>query len=180
MRIIHNPLLKSKWPSIRRFLPYWKKKVCLRVVDNFARRIQVSHQRNGGYTSCKNASFEPETWNLCFFYCYYISFQDMQFFKKFLFSVINHYHINGLHLFWDTQLHFKFKMKFKLKKNKKMVIQSSLINSAGWKNWKCCSSKNNVGKFFDTAIQQFRLRLNSQQLLNRSVWVGRLFGGRRH
>ena len=37
-----------------------------------------------------------------FFNWYYISFQDMQYFFEFLVSVINHYHINGLHLFWDS------------------------------------------------------------------------------
>ena len=40
--------------------------------------------------------------NQCFFNCYYISFQDMQSFFEFLVSVINHYHINRLHLFWDS------------------------------------------------------------------------------
>ena len=39
--------------------------------------------------------------NQCSFNCYYISFQDLQSFSEFLVSVINHYHINGLHLFWD-------------------------------------------------------------------------------
>ena len=34
--------------------------------------------------------------------CYYINFQDMQSFSEFLVSIINHYHINGLHLFYDT------------------------------------------------------------------------------
>ena len=37
-----------------------------------------------------------------FFNCNYISFQDMQSFFEFLVSVINHYHNNGLHLFWDS------------------------------------------------------------------------------
>ena len=50
----------------------------------------------------KNASFELETLNQCFFNCYYISFQDMQSFFEFLFSEINPYLINGLHLFWDS------------------------------------------------------------------------------
>ena len=35
------------------------------------------------------------------FSIHYISFQDMQSFYWVLFSVINHYHIKGLHLFWD-------------------------------------------------------------------------------
>ena len=39
---------------------------------------------------------------LMFFNCYYISFQDMRSFFEFLLSVINHYHINALHLFWDS------------------------------------------------------------------------------
>ena len=41
--------------------------------------------------------------NQSFFYNgYYISFQEMNCFFKFLVSVINYYYINGLHLFWDS------------------------------------------------------------------------------
>ena len=36
------------------------------------------------------------------FYCYYISFQKHAIFFEFLVSVINHCHINVLHLFWDS------------------------------------------------------------------------------
>ena len=59
---------------------------------------------NGGHLEYvnKNASFELETSNEAFFNRYYISFQDMQSFYEFLDSIINHYHINGLHLFWDV------------------------------------------------------------------------------
>ena len=54
VRTIHNPLLNSKWPSIRRFVPYRKK----RALDE---------------CTFSNAS------NQCFFKnSYYISFQDMQ------------------------------------------------------------------------------------------------------
>ena len=52
-------------------------------------------------SSKKNAIFELEALNQWVFFCYYISFQDMQYFFEFLVSVINDYHINGLHLFWD-------------------------------------------------------------------------------
>ena len=47
-------------------------------------------------------------WNMCcnksfsFFYCYHINFQEMYSFGEFLVWVINHYHINEFHLFWDT------------------------------------------------------------------------------
>ena len=34
----------------------------------------------------------------------------MQSFFKFLISVINHYHINGLHLFWDSFEWFCFQI----------------------------------------------------------------------
>ena len=50
----------------------------------------------------KKAFFEPETSNKCFFNCYYISFQHMQSFFEFRVSVINHYHIKWLHLFWES------------------------------------------------------------------------------
>ena len=50
----------------------------------------------------KNGSFELEISNQCFFNCYYISFQDMQSFLDFMVPVINHSHINGLHLFWNS------------------------------------------------------------------------------
>ena len=49
----------------------------------------------------KNAPLELESLDPCFFYCYYISFQDMQSLFEFLVSVINNYHINRLHLFGD-------------------------------------------------------------------------------
>ena len=51
--------------------------------------------------SRKIAFFKLETTNQRFFNCYYISFQNMQSFE-FLVSVINDYHIHGLHLFWDN------------------------------------------------------------------------------
>ena len=38
--------------------------------------------------------------SMIFLKCYYISFQNMQFFFVFLVSVINPDHINGLQLFW--------------------------------------------------------------------------------
>ena len=41
---------------------------------------------------CKNTSFGLEISNQFFLNCY-ISFQDMQSFFEFLFSVINHYHV---------------------------------------------------------------------------------------
>ena len=43
--------------------------------------------------------------NVFFSNCYCISFQDMIFFMgrgEFIVLVINHYHMNGLHLFWDS------------------------------------------------------------------------------
>ena len=40
--------------------------------------------------------------SMVFFNCNYISFQDLQSYFEFLVSVVNHYHINGLHLFWDS------------------------------------------------------------------------------
>ena len=48
-----------------------------------------------GIRPIKDASFELKISNQYFF-------QDMQSFFEFLVSVINHYHINGLHLFWDS------------------------------------------------------------------------------
>ena len=43
--------------------------------------------KHNGNNPVKNASFEPETSNQCFFsYCYGISFQDMQLFVRFLFQ----------------------------------------------------------------------------------------------
>ena len=55
-----------------------------------------------GNTSYKNASFEIDIKSMLFFFnYYYISFKDMKSFFEFLVSVINHYHINGLQLFWD-------------------------------------------------------------------------------
>ena len=49
----------------------------------------------------KNISFKLETSNQ-FFFNYHISFQDMQSFFEFLVSVINHNHINELHLFCES------------------------------------------------------------------------------
>ena len=37
-----------------------------------------------------------------FLNCYYISFQEMESFLGFFVSVINHYHVNGSHLSWDS------------------------------------------------------------------------------
>ena len=37
-----------------------------------------------------------------YFNCYCISFHEIQSFFEFLVSVINHYYINSLHLFWDS------------------------------------------------------------------------------
>ena len=53
-------------------------------------------------SSKKNSSLEQESSNQCVFNCYYISFQDMQSFFYFLVSVINHYCIYRLHVFWDS------------------------------------------------------------------------------
>ena len=44
----------------------------------------------------------PPYYYYYYYYYYYISFQDMQSIFWFLVSLINHYHINGLHLFWDS------------------------------------------------------------------------------
>ena len=54
--------------------------------------------------SCKKCIFWARDIKsmLFFFNCSYISFQDMQSFYEFLESVINHYIIDGLHLFWDS------------------------------------------------------------------------------
>ena len=55
------------------------------------------------YTSCKKCILWASGIKSMFLNFYYISFQDMQpFFFKFLVSVVNHYHINGLHLFWNS------------------------------------------------------------------------------
>ena len=67
-------------------------------------------------TSCKKCIFETSNQCCCFFFfwfyfvlflffvcflfCFYISFQDMQSFFEFIVSAINH--INGLHLFWGS------------------------------------------------------------------------------
>ena len=63
-----------------------------------------------GTCPVKNASFELETSNECFFNCCYINFQDTQSFFEFLVSVTNHFHINGLHLFWDSFEWFCFQI----------------------------------------------------------------------
>ena len=66
--------------------------------------ISYWDERNGGHLErpVKNASVKLETSNECFFNCYDINFQEMQYFLVFLVSVINHYHINRLHLFWNS------------------------------------------------------------------------------
>ena len=52
-------------------------------------------------TSWENASFKLETSNQCFFLIVIISASwTCNIFFEFLVSVINHYHINGLYLFW--------------------------------------------------------------------------------
>ena len=51
---------------------------------------------------CKTWIHQARYIKSMFFNCYYISFQDMHSFFQFLLSVINHYHINRLHLFWDS------------------------------------------------------------------------------
>ena len=56
-------------------------------------------------TSCKKCILwgrDIKSMFLFFFYFHYISFQDMQSVFEFLVSVINHYHNNGLNLFWDS------------------------------------------------------------------------------
>ena len=56
-------------------------------------------------TSRKNAYLEQETSNQgCFNFIVliYIGFRDMQSFFEFLVSVIYHYHIDAMHLFWDS------------------------------------------------------------------------------
>ena len=55
-------------------------------------------------TSCKKCILWDKTSN-------YISFQDMQSFFEFLVSVINHYHINGLYLFWVSFEWFCLKIR---------------------------------------------------------------------
>ena len=50
----------------------------------------------------KSSVFELETSNLQIFNCYHTRFQEMLSFGKFLVWVINYYHVNGFHLFWDT------------------------------------------------------------------------------
>ena len=60
----------------------------------------------------KNASFELETSNQWVFFkliLYWYSRTPNHFFE-FLVSVINHYHINGLHLFWDSFEWFCFQI----------------------------------------------------------------------
>ena len=50
----------------------------------------------------KNASFELETPNQCFFQFLLYQLPGHAIFFEFLVSVINQYHINKLHLFWDS------------------------------------------------------------------------------
>ena len=53
--------------------------------------------------SCKKCILWARNIKSMFFLNYfYISFQDMKSFSVFPELVINHYHINGLHLFWDS------------------------------------------------------------------------------
>ena len=52
--------------------------------------------------SCKNESFEQDTLNQCFFKLLLYQLPGHAIFFYFLVSVINHYHINGLHLFSDS------------------------------------------------------------------------------
>ena len=59
---------------------------------------------NGGHLECvlKICILWARVFKSIFFNCYYISFQYMQTFFEFLASVINHYYINGLHLFCNS------------------------------------------------------------------------------
>ena len=69
--------------------------------DSLLRQVQW---RSFETRPVKNTFFELETSNkVSFFNLYYFSFQDTQLLKVFV-SVINHYHINGLHLFCQTVL----------------------------------------------------------------------------
>ena len=65
-------------------------------------------------TSCENASF---------FNCYYISIKDMHSFFGFLVSLTNHYHINGLHLFWDSFEWFSLQISSDAKYFSSFVIE---------------------------------------------------------
>ena len=54
-------------------------------------------------TSCKKCILLGKDMKSMFFFLnYYIRFMDMQSLFEFLVSVINHYQINGMHLFWDS------------------------------------------------------------------------------
>ena len=57
-----------------------------------------------GTRPVKNAYFELETSNQCLFVFSLLLYQlaGHAIFFKFLVTAINHYHINGLHLFWDS------------------------------------------------------------------------------
>ena len=52
-------------------------------------------------TSSKNTSLEQEISTQCFLIVIISAFRTL-IFLEFLVSVINHYHINGLHLFWHS------------------------------------------------------------------------------
>ena len=52
--------------------------------------------------SCKKCILWVRYIKSMFFNCNHISFQDMQSFFEFLVTVINHHHINGLHLLRDS------------------------------------------------------------------------------
>ena len=58
----------------------------------------------------------------------------MQSFFEFLLSVINHYHINGLHLFWDSLEWF-----FSLNKEWRNIFLP-LLSKALWSKISCCYS----------------------------------------
>ena len=58
-------------------------------------------------TTCTKCIFwTGEIKSMFIFKCYCVSFQDMQSFLEFLVSVVNHYNINGLHLFSDRSKWF--------------------------------------------------------------------------
>ena len=104
MRTIHNSLLYSNFQLIRKFVAY-QKRVSQGDWQLYSMNSSVLSAQwwSFGTRPVKNTSFEQKTSNQCFFFNYcYISFQEMQSFSEFFVSVINYYHINGLHLFWDT------------------------------------------------------------------------------
>ena len=65
--------------------------------------LKQAQWRSFGTRPVKNASFELETSNQFLKKITIISAsRTCNLFFQFLLSVINHYHINGLHLFWDS------------------------------------------------------------------------------